>query len=337
VSLKKSPMTLRSFLAVLCVPLLALLVAGCSSCSGEKSGPTEAPTPKIQLALNWVAEPEFGGFYAAREGGAFKKAGLEVDIQAGGAGAPVVQRVAAGQVDYGVVGADEVLTARAKGADVIPLFAVYQTSPQGIMVHSSLGLTNIASTLKSGITLALEPGLPYATYLRKRYGFQNVKLVPYDGGVARFAADVNFGQQCFITSEPIAARKKGANPRVLLVADEGYNPYVAVLITRKALWTEKPAQVKAMIAAVREGWKSYLDDPAPTNAVMAKLNPAMDLETFAAAAEAQKPLIDTAETKQRGLGTMTRERWDLLGKQLIELEVIDRIPPLDDYLVPLEQ
>ncbi|MFO0756077.1 MAG: ABC transporter substrate-binding protein [Byssovorax sp.] len=324
---------LRALFGLLCMPLLLLFLGGCSSCSGDK--PAEGP-PKVQLALNWVAEPEFGGFYAARESGAFKKAGFEVDIQAGGAGAPVVQRVAAGQVDYGVVGADELLSARAKGADVIPLFAVYQTSPQGIMVHASLGLNSIADTLKSGITLALEPGLPYATYLRKRYGFQNIKLVPYDGGVAHFAADVNFGQQCFITSEPIAARKLGKNPKVLLIADEGYNPYVAVLVTRKALWTEKPAQVKAMIAAVREGWRAYLDDPAPTNAVMAKLNPAMDLETFAAAAEAQKPLIETAETKQKGLGTMSRERWDLLSKQLVELDVIDRAPPLDDYLISFE-
>jgi hypothetical protein len=33
---------------------------------------------------------------------------------------------------------------------------------------------------------------------------------------------------------------------------------------------------------------------------------------------------------------MSRERWDLLGRQLVELEVVDRPPPLDDYLLPLE-
>jgi len=328
--------SLRTLFTALSLPLVLATLGGCSSCSGDNKPAPASSGPKVQLALNWVAEPEFGGFYAARESGAYKQAGFEVDIQAGGAGVPVVQRVAAGQVDYGVIGADELLTARTRGADVIPLFAVYQTSPQAIMVHASLGLANIADTLKSGITLALEPGLPYATYLRKRYGFQNVRVVPYDGGVAHFVADVNFGQQCFVTSEPLAARKKGANPKVLLVADEGYNPYVAVLITRKALFTEKPEQVKAMIAATREGWRAYLADPAPTNAVMAKLNPAMDLETFAAAAEAQKPLIETAETTQKGLGTMSRERWDLLARQLVELAVIDRAPPLDDYLLKLE-
>ena len=57
--------------------------------------------------------------------------------------------------------------------------------------------------------MALEPGLPYAAWLKKKYGFEKVKVVPYDGGVARFVADKGFAQQCFITSEPIAARRQG--------------------------------------------------------------------------------------------------------------------------------
>jgi NitT/TauT family transport system substrate-binding protein len=32
---------------------------------------------------------------------------------------------------------------------------------------------------------------------------------------------------------------------------------------------------------------------------------------------------------------MTRERWEALSKQLLDLGVIDRAPPVDDYLVPL--
>ena len=39
-----------------------------------------------------------------------------------------------------------------------------------------------------------------------------------------------------------------------------------------------------MILALREGWRSYLDDPAATNAVMGKLNREMDAKTFADAA-----------------------------------------------------
>ncbi|HEX8441608.1 ABC transporter substrate-binding protein [Archangium sp.] len=327
-----------------CVALL--VAAGACSRSKEGAKPAEGtdagggtqavrPAPaKVKLALNWVPEPEFGGFYAAREKGEFTRFGLEVDILGGGAGVPVVQMVASGQADFGIAGADEVLTARARGVDVLPLFAVYQTSPQGIMAHASSGAKGIKDVLTSGGTVALEPGLPYAAWLKKKYGFEKVKVVPYDGGVARFVADKGFAQQCFITSEPVAARRQGAEPVVFLVADEGFNPYVAVVITRRELWKEQPERVKSFVAAVREGWRAYLADPAPANAVMAKLNTTMDAETFAAAAQAQKPLIETAETQTQGLGTMSRERWETLGRQLVELGIIEKAPPVDEFLLP---
>jgi NitT/TauT family transport system substrate-binding protein len=318
-----------------CVALL--VVAG--ACSRSKEGPKQEETresaalAKVKLALNWVPEPEFGGFYAARDLGAFSRQGLEVEILGGGAGVPVMQMVATGQVDFGIVGADELLTARARGVDVLPLFAVYQTSPMGLMVHASRGARSIQDVLASG-TVALEPGLPYAVFLKKKYGFDKVKVVPYDGGVARFVADKNFAQQCFVTAEPLSARKEGAEPEVFLVADAGFNPYLAVVVTRRALWKEQPARVRAFLTAVREGWRAYLDDPAPANAVMARLNTSMDLETFAESARAQEPLIETAETREKGLGTMSRERWETLGRQLMELGLIDEAPSVDDFLLP---
>lgn len=309
------------------------LLATAAGCKGSADG-GGAAAGKVKLTLNWVAEPEFGGFYAAREGGAYKRAGLDVEIMTGGAGVPVMQMVANGQSDFGVAGADEVIIARARGADVIPVFATYQTFPQGIMVHASRGANSMADVFQSG-TLAIEPGTAYAAYLKKKYGFDKVKVVPYDGGVARFVVDKEYAQQCFITSEPIAAKKKGAEAKVFLVADEGFNPYAAVIITRKTLWKENPDKVRAFVRASREGWRAYLDDPAPANAVMQKLNTTMDAETFTAAAAAQKPLVENAQTKN--LGMMTRERWDTLGKQLLDLGVIDKVPPLDEYLVAIDE
>ena len=121
---------------------------------------------------------------------------------------------------------------------------------------------------------------------------------------------------------------------MFLVADEGFNPYVAVVITRRELWKEQPQRVKDFVAAVREGWRAYLDDAAPANAIMGKLNTTLDAETFAAAAQAQKPLIETEETRARGLGTMNRERWETLGRQLVELGIIDTAPAVDEFLLP---
>lgn len=288
----------------------------------------------MKLALNWVPEPEFGGFYAAREDGAYGRHALKVDIQGGGAGVPVLQMVATGRAEFGTVGADELLTARARGADVIALFAVFQTSPQGIMVHASRKLNKLEDAFHSG-TLALETGLAYAAYLKKKFTWDGVKVVPYDGGVAHFLADPNFGQQCYITSEPIAAKQKGGDPAVFLIADSGFNPYTTVVITGRELLQKNPALVKSFVAATREGWRDYLDHPQVTNALLGKLNSSLDAATLSAAADAQKPLIENDETKQHGLGSMQLVRWQTLADQLLDLKVVDKPAPAADLFVNL--
>jgi NitT/TauT family transport system substrate-binding protein len=50
----------------------------------------------------------------------------------------------------------------------------------------------------------------------------------------------------------------------------------------------------------------------------------MDAQTFKDSAAAQKPLIESADTKRVGLGTMTPDRWQMLVQQLVELKVIEK-------------
>lgn len=319
-------------------PLSTFLLASCLAFACSKKGPaagvagggsqSPAVTP-VKLALDWVPEPEFGGFYAGREDGAYERHGLKIAIQGGGAGVPVLQMVATGRADFGTVGADELITARARGADVVALFAVFQTSPQGIMVHAARKLQKLEDAFHSG-TIGLETGLAYATYLKKKFSWDGVKVVPYDGGVAHFLVDPNFSQQCYVTSEPIAARQKGGDPQVFLIADAGFNPYTTVIITRREMLNRNPSLVSAFVLATREGWRDYLDHPEPTNALLNRLNSALDPAAAAAAAAAQKPLIETADTQRDGLGSMQRARWQTLADQLLELKILDKPAVVDD-------
>jgi len=50
-----------------------------------------------QAGARLAAEPEFGGFYAAREDGAYARHAIGIEIQGGGAGVPVLQMVATGR------------------------------------------------------------------------------------------------------------------------------------------------------------------------------------------------------------------------------------------------
>jgi NitT/TauT family transport system substrate-binding protein len=278
---------------------------------------------KIRLALNWKPDPQFGGFYAAP----YASRGLDVEILPGGAGTPTIQMIAAGSAEFGVVSADELVVARSRGNDVVALFAVFQNNPQGIMVHASRKLKDLGDVFKSG-TVALQKGLPYARLLEKKYGFDKVKIVPSPGGdISAFLGDNNFAQQCFIMSEPLTARRQGADVQVFPVSDAGYNPYTTVLATAGDALRKDPARASAMVAAVREGWRAYLDDPKPTNQRMNQLNPSMAADVFAEVAEAQKPLIETASGT---LGNMTSERWATLIMQLKDLGDVQNAPAAED-------
>lgn len=269
---------------------------------------TASATSKVSLALNWKPDPEFGGFYAADD---------QFDLIPGGSGTPVVQMVAAGKADFGIASADEVVVARSRGADVVALFAVYQTNPQALMVHEESGFKTLGDLYASSGTLAIQKGLPYALFLEKKYAAKtHVRIVPYLGGIENFLADKTYSQQVFAHVEPLAAQKKGARVRTFLVADEGYNPYTTVLITRGDVIAKKQPLVKAVVSAARKGWRDYLDHPEKTNPHMAKLNPSMDLATFESSAKAQKSFIEP------NLGAMTAQRWTELRDQLISLKLV---------------
>ncbi|HXE56324.1 MAG TPA: ABC transporter substrate-binding protein, partial [Tepidisphaeraceae bacterium] len=263
---------------------------------------------------------------------AFKKRGLDVELKNAGAGAPTWQLVASGQAVFGTTAADQVLVARARGADVVALFAVYQTFPQGIMVHKSRGFHSIEDVFSHPGTLAAEDS-PWLKFLLDKYQPVKVSVTGYSGGIATFLARTDFSQQCFVTSEPLLAAKQGSDPQTFLIADAGFNPYTTVLIASGSTIRSKSAMVRAVVEACREGWRQYVDDPSESNAAMEKLNTEMEPDIFTKAAAAQKPLIEPRGTRSSDLGAMSLERWKELGEQLVKLKVIDSAPAAEQCFV----
>lgn len=298
-----------------------LLMCTVLTCTLAFSALATAAEP-LSLALNWKAEPEFGGFYAAQAHGYFTQRHLDVKITEGGSGTPTVQMLASRKVDYAIVSADEIAIAYDRGAkNIVALYASYQTNPQGIMTHAKRDFHSIADVLRSPGILLWQAGLPYAQYLTKKYGPLKVTTAPDIGGIGSFEHDPMLSQQCFVTSEPLQAKKAGLVVKTFLVADSGYNSYTAVLATTRQRLKQHPDEVKRMVAAVREGWQNYLKDPGPTNEDMMKLNRGMDAATFAAVAKAQEKLIRTP--KGTPLGSMTEARWQTLVGQLQDIHAID--------------
>ena len=131
---------------------------------------TATADPKsYKLALNWVPEPQFGGFYQALIDDEFKKAGLTIEILPGGSGTPTVQMLTKGVVDFAIVSAEEIIISNDKNMKntVLGIFAAFQKNPQIIMTHEERKFKNIGDVLTNDGFLAWQKGLSYSLFLQK--------------------------------------------------------------------------------------------------------------------------------------------------------------------------
>ncbi len=73
---------------------------------------------------------------------------------------------------------------------------------------------------------------------------------------------------------------------------------------------KRPAAVAAFVKASMEGWKSYLQDPAPGNSLIGKANPQMGAEqiAFGIAQMKQYQLVTGGDAKTGGIGIITEPR-----------------------------
>lgn len=321
-----SATSMAGLVLAMLVPLLLLACERSPSGGGASGDGGGGARAKVRLQLNWVPEPEFGGIYAALERGFYAEEGIDLEVIKGGAGVSTPQLIAAGACDFGVVSADQILQIREQGGEIVALFAIFQRSPVGIMLHASNPIDSLEALWRSDSTVAIEPGLPYVTFLNRRYGGDRLKLVPYSGALAIFTRDPTMAHQCFISAEPVQMELQGVPVKVFSLAESGYDPYTAVIATSRANLESRPDLAERLVRATRRGWEAYLAEPARYNPRIASLNPAMSLDAMNRAAQRERPFIESSWTREHGLGSMDENRWRELAAQMVELGLIRTAP-----------
>jgi NitT/TauT family transport system substrate-binding protein len=85
-------------------------------------------TTKVRLQLQWVAQSQFAGYYAALSKGYYKDLGLDVEIKLGGPDIVPQQVVASDAAEFGIAWVPKVLASREAGADLVNIAQVFQRS-----------------------------------------------------------------------------------------------------------------------------------------------------------------------------------------------------------------
>lgn len=293
---------------------VAVTALGLSACGDQQAPVDEQGRVRIRFATDGRAQADHGGFYQALASGAYERRGLNVQIVQGGPDVNVPQLLASGAVELGL-GSNSFIPMNlvAEGAPVKAVAAFFQKDPQVLMAHPDPDLTGIADLSGRPFLLADAARTTFWVWLKARYGFTDDQVHPYDFDPAPFLADDQAVQQGDLTSDPYAIEREGGfDPRVFLLADEGYPSYAATVLSPDGFARDNAAALRSFIAGSAEGWRDYVrGDPTAADDLIRKANPEMSQDVLDQARTrlSENGVVDSGDAALYGLGAMTVERW----------------------------
>jgi NitT/TauT family transport system substrate-binding protein len=298
-----------------------MLLTGCARQDAAVVAP--AGLRKVVLQSDWFPQAEHGGFYQALAKGYYRDAGLDVEILPGGPGATIKLNVAKGSADFGLYRSDDVIVAASRGLPLVMVAAVMQHDPEALLVHDASPVRKLCDL--AGRSVIAPPSMTWIPYVQKKYGIK-FDLRPLNYGLAVFLGDPDAIQQCMMTSEPFFARQHGAKVRVVRIADSGYDPYHTIMC-RRELARNRPAVVRAFLAASIRGWHDYLEgDPAPAFALIRQRNPQMGLDqlVFSRGELIANALITGDPAQGEAIGQLRVERIQRQIETLREFKITEQ-------------
>jgi NitT/TauT family transport system substrate-binding protein len=239
-----------------------------------------------------------------------------------------IQLLAGGLIDLWMGYDFQTLKAEQQGVPVVTIAGFFQKDPQAILAHPDV--KSFADLKGKPIYIAAAAETTFWPWLKAKYGMTDAQKKPYLFSVAPFLVDPSSAQQGYITSEPFAMEQGGVTPTSLLMADYGYPPYATTIVTLKKTVAAEPDVLARFVKASAEGWKSYLADPAPGNALIKKDNPQMtDAQLAFGVAQIKKyGIVTGGDAQTKGIGVMTDARWRKTDKVMVSAGLL---PASVDY------
>ena len=300
----------------------------CTVVVAALAAPFAQAQDKVTFLTSWYGQAEHGGFYQALATGLYKKHGLDVTIRMGGPQVNGMQLMMAGQADMHMGYDFQVLKSLEQGLTPITVATSFQHDLQGLMTHEDV--PSLGALKGKTILVATAGRSSWWPWLKEKYGYTEEQVRPYTFNLQPFFADKNLAQQAYLSSEPLQAEKAGIKHRFFLFARDGFPPYGTTIVTTQRMAKEKPDVVQRFVRASMEGWRSYIADPAPANALIKKDNPNMTDEQLAYGLGKLKEqrLITGGDAAKMGIGIITDERWKKTHEYMVSAGLLK---PTVDY------
>lgn len=232
------------------------------------SSPTQQQEPatsqKLRMALVWVPNPQFAGFFLAQELGLYEEQGLEVEFLPYQTDLSVHQQLISGKADLGIDSPDQVLIARSQGDPLLALAAIFRISPIAFASHAEREVYHPRDLqgLRVGVLPDGTAALMDAILSQNGLATDAVERIPMNYELDAFLAGDLDVIPVYITDEPFLLDQKGIEYNLMLPQNHGIDSYGDTLIATEDFVAENPEAVDAFVRASLKGWRFMIEQPS---------------------------------------------------------------------------
>lgn len=270
-----------------------LLLAGCSPATAPAPSPSGSPSlPAPTIGLTYIPNVQFSPFYLAEADGDFSKAGVAPVLRHHGTSEGLFTAILAGQEQFVVAGGDEMLQARAQGADLVAVASYYRSYPVEIIIPADSPIHSLADLRGHSIGI---PGKYGENWFGLEVALRAAGLTESDVKVQ----EIGYTQQAalstrkvdaivgFSNNEAVQFGLAGFATRSLPITNGGQAPLVGIcLVTTAAYAKANPDVVKAVAAGMLAGIRTAVSDPDHALQVSATYVPGLSEKAASEAARA---------------------------------------------------
>lgn len=217
--------------------------------------PLFAQKETLSVQLQWLHQFQFAGFYVAKEKGFYDEAGLDVHLKEYAQGIDTVDEVVSQRSQYGI-GRSSLLLARAKGAPVVALAAIYQDSPS-VLITTDPKIKTPAELRGRRIMITPEEagsaavmGMLLANGIRR----DDIVLQPHSFHYRDLIEHKTDAMACYLSNEPYLLQQAKVAFTVFDPKEYGFNFYGDLLFTSDEEIKHHPQRVEKFYAATVKGW-----------------------------------------------------------------------------------
>ncbi|MFJ4158838.1 ABC transporter substrate-binding protein [Microbacterium testaceum] len=296
---------------------LALAVSGCASPAASSSSSSPSSFGTASVALSWIKNYEFAGYYFAEDDGDYTDAGFDkVDLIAGGGNTNSWDLVLSGQAQVGLASDLTGITGAINdGAGLKIIGAQFVKNPVGFVSLAGNPIRTVADLKGKRIGVDAGGKLAVEAVLKANdLPADTVEFVSVPNGVDPLMngeVDALIG---FLTNYPIAVKNAGGDVVTMSFADANYAQFGdAVVVSDKEL-AENRDELKAIMKASIEGWNTALTKGTDAIADIAMkhggADNGLDKQLQVDSASVLPSFMLTSDTVKNGIFTLTPDLVD---------------------------